>query len=120
MLSRRITMLHLPIGYDDFGKIIEKKLYFVDKTLFIKEFIDDDAEVILITRPRRFGKTLMMSVLQHFFAKTVHRKETAGLFDRFHIAKEADCMALQGQYPVISLSFKDIKDRHYILPTQNL
>ncbi len=65
-------LLKLPIGYDDFGEIREKKLHFVDKSLFIKELLDETVKkVIVITRPRRFGKTLNLSMLQYFFASTV-------------------------------------------------
>ena len=66
-----------PIGVDDFRKIVEDKdLLYVDKTLMIKELIDDKSEVILITRPRRWGKTLNMSMIQHFFSPSVLNKET--------------------------------------------
>ena len=60
----------LPIGVDDFGKLIEEGYYYVDKTLFIKELLDMRGEVNLFTRPRRFGKTLTMSMLQYFFEDT--------------------------------------------------
>ena len=63
-------MKPLPIGIDDFKKLIDKKYYYVDKTLLIKELLDKKAEVTLFTRPRRFGKTLNMSMLQYFFEKT--------------------------------------------------
>lgn len=63
----------LPVGFDDFGKIIEKKLNFVDKSLFIKELFDDiNTEVIVITRPRRFGKTFNLSMLHYFLARKVY------------------------------------------------
>lgn len=59
--------MELPIGYDNFRKVIEHELDFVDKSLFIKEVMDDrSAEVAVITRPRRFGKTLSLSMLHHF------------------------------------------------------
>ncbi len=63
-------MKRLPIGVDDYKHIVDNDLYFVDKTLFIKEVIDDGSQVILITRPRRFGKTLNMSLLKYFFGKS--------------------------------------------------
>jgi hypothetical protein len=73
--------MKLPIGYDNFRKIIDNKLDFVDKSLFIKEIIDDrETEIIVITRPRRFGKTLNMSMLQHFLAAEVIGQSTEGLF----------------------------------------
>ena len=57
----------LPIGIDDFKKLMERDCYFVDKTLLIKDIIDNKAEVNLFTRPRRFGKTLNMSMIQYYF-----------------------------------------------------
>lgn len=105
--------MQFPIGCHDFGKIIKKGYTFVDKTLFIKAILQDSSEVILITRPRRFGKTLNMSLLHYFFAESVDGYLTKGMFDPFQIATETTCMAHQGQYPVISLSFKDIKAECY-------
>jgi hypothetical protein len=103
--------MKLPIGQSDFRKLIDNQLDFVDKSLFIKEVLDDSAEVILITRPRRFGKTLNMSMLHHFFAPTVHGQVTQGLFNGLKIAQLAELyMQHQGKYPVISCSFKDVKD----------
>ena len=72
----------LPIGISDFGKLIRhrdpngKKYIFIDKSMFIKDFLSSEDEVTLITRPRRFGKTLNMSMLQHFFAKEKTNKKT--------------------------------------------
>ena len=82
---------------------------FVDKSLLVKDIIDESAKVILITRPRRFGKSLNMSMLHHFFAKNVFGQLTKNLFDHLKIAEHKDCMAHQGQYPVIYLTFKDMK-----------
>lgn len=114
-LHTMATQLRLPIGYDDLGAIIDNQIDVVDKSLLIKEIIDDSSQVILITRPRRFGKTLGMSWLRYFFAETVLGRKTAGLFDSFKIAKEAEYMAHQGQYPVIAITFKDIKHDRYDL-----
>ncbi len=105
---------NLPIGVDNFGKLAtpENKYLFADKTLFIKEIIDDPSEVTLITRPRRWGKTLNLSMLHYFLADEVWRQKTAGLFDSYLIAQVEDGRYIrdhQGQYPVISVSFKDIK-----------
>ena len=105
--------LRLPIGCDDFGKLIDNQWFFVDKSLFIREVIQDTAEVILITRPRRFGKTLNLSLLRYFFAEEVRGRKTAGLFDQLQIAQFPECMSQQGQYPVISLTFKDLKYQTY-------
>ena len=108
--------MKLPIGYSDFRKIIDNKFDFVDKSLFIKEVIDD-AEVILITRPRRFGKTLNMSMLQYFFAKTVHSQSTKELFTHLNITTHAheSYLQYQGKYPVLFLTFKDIKENNFEL-----
>ena len=61
-------MKRMPIGEDDFKNVIEKQYYYVDKTPFIQKFLDNHAKVTLITRPRRFGKTLLMSMLYYFFS----------------------------------------------------
>ena len=105
--------MQLPIGYDDFGKILDHQLDFIDKTLFIKEVFDyKNTEAILITRPRRFGKTLNLSMLQYFLASEVIGKPTQGLFDTLKIAQcNGSYMQYQGKYPVISITFKDIKSR---------
>ena len=98
----------LPIGVDNFKKLIDKGYYFVDKSLYIKELLDMQSEVTLITRPRRFGKTLNMSMLKYFFEKT--EEDNTYLFKGLKIMNESqkylDCM---GKYPVISLSLKAAK-----------
>src|SRR5690606_7791066 len=81
---------------------------FVDKTLLIRDFIDEDATVVLFTRPRRFGKTLTFSMLNYFFSCT--EKDTRALFDDLKIASEPEAYwQHHASYPVISFSFKDIK-----------
>ncbi len=103
-------MLRLPIGDSDFKTIVEDKLDFVDKSLFIKEVIDD-ARVVLITRPRRFGKTLNMSMLRYFLDIN---SNAADLFANLKITKEkAFLVKHQSQYPVIDLTFKDVKSSTY-------
>ncbi len=106
--------MQLPIGYDDFGEIIDKKLNFIDKSLFIKAVFDDEtAKAIVITRPRRFGKTFNLSLLHYFLADEVRGKPTQGLFDKLNIADHATYMQHQGKYPVIAISFKDCKDSRF-------
>jgi len=112
--------MHLPIGVSDFSKLITTKssssnegYLYVDKSLFIKEIIDDLTEVIVITRPRRFGKTLNLSMLQHFYAAEVNGQPTAHLFDGLEISKYPECMRLQGKHPVIFLELKDTKADTY-------
>jgi len=106
----------LPISIDNFRELITSKtpknpqgLVYVDKSLLIRDVIEDSAKVIVLLRPRRFGKTLNLSMLQHFFAAEVDSESTAGLFDDLAIAQEPAYMDYQGKYPVISLTFKDIK-----------
>lgn len=105
----------LPIGYDDFGEIRQNHLDFVDKSLFIQEVMDDKVtKVAVITRPRRFGKTLNFSMLHHFLAPEVYGQSTQGLFDGLKIAALGEAyMQHQGKYPVIFISFKDIKETDY-------
>jgi hypothetical protein len=107
--------MHLPIGYDNFGDVIEKKLDFVDKTLFIKEVLDNiGTQVTVVARPRRFGKTLNLSMLQYFLSAEVRGHSTKGLFDGLKIAAAGDAyMQHQGRYPVIFLTFKAVKDPEF-------
>ena len=97
----------LPIGIDDFKTIIEEDYYYADKTKMIESLLDDGAGVTLFTRPRRFGKTLNMSMLNYFF-NLKNKEENKKLFENLYISK-SKYMNQQGEYPVIYLSFKDIK-----------
>ena len=97
----------LPIGIDDFKMIIEEDYYYADKTKMIESLLDDGAGVTLFTRPRRFGKTLNMSMLNYFF-NLKNKEENRKLFENLYISKNK-YMNQQGEYPVIYLSFKDIK-----------
>ena len=104
----------LPIGIDNFEKIIRWNYYFVDKTLFIKELLDMKGEVNLFTRPRRFGKTLNMSMLRYFFEKS--EKDPAELFQGLKIMDAGErYLAHMGKYPVISVSLKSMKQYSYEL-----
>jgi len=106
--------MKLPIGYDNFQEIISNKLDYVDKTLFIKDIIDDSAKVVLIARPRRFGKTLNLSMLRYFLASEVYGESTQGLFDGLKIKSESkEYLQHQGHYPVVFISFKDVKSNNY-------
>ena len=100
-------MKRIGIGVSDFKKIIEENYYYFDKTKFIDEIIQDGAEVKLFTRPRRFGKTLNMSMLKYFF-DVEKKEENKKLFKDLYIEK-TDSFKEQGQYPVIFLSLKDLK-----------
>jgi hypothetical protein len=103
------------LGINDFKKIIDGNFAFVDKTLMIKEFFQFGAEVTLTPRPRRFGKTMNLSMLRYFCEKPVPgsvegtEQPNAYLFDGLKVSKFPEIMAHQGQYPVIFLTFKDIK-----------
>lgn len=98
----------IPIGIEDFKVLIDRQCYFVDKTLMIKELIDSSAMVTLFTRPRRFGKTLNMSMLRRFFEKT--DENNSYLFDGLKISEAGEKYhRYMGEYPVISLSLKGMK-----------
>ena len=100
--------LKLPIGIENFSELRKRNYYYVDKTLLIRDFLDTKPMVSLFTRPRRFGKTLTMDMLRVFFEKT---KEDTAVY--FKDKKIWQCGAAytrhQGQYPVIFLTFKDVK-----------
>lgn len=105
-------MKPLPIGVDDFKKLIDKNYYYVDKTLLIKELLDKKGEVNLFTRPRRFGKTLNMSMLQRFFEKT--EEDNSYLFKGLKIMNESkEYLNYMGKYPVINLSLKSAKQPNF-------
>jgi hypothetical protein len=101
-------MKKLPIGSSDFYNVITQDCEFVDKSLLIADIFHDDPDVLLFTRPRRFGKTLNLSMLHYFFAAEVSYgfdRKTAGLFDGLKIATHLTIMQHQGKYPVIFLTF---------------
>ena len=100
-------MKRIPIGLSDFKELIEENYYYFDKTKFIDEIIKDGAKVKLFTRPRRFGKTLNMSMLKYFF-DVEKKEENRKLFKDLYIEK-TESFKEQGQYPVIFLSLKDLK-----------
>ena len=97
----------LPIGISDFKKLIEGGYAYVDKTLLIQEIVEKGTDVSLIPRLRRFGKTLNLSMLRYFFEK--EEQDTSHLFKGLNIWKNEKCRALQGQFPVIFISLKDVK-----------
>ncbi|MBI4646291.1 MAG: AAA family ATPase [Bacteroidia bacterium] len=98
----------LPLGISDYKKIIEGNYYYLDKTLIIKEILDAGEEIILITRPRRFGKTLNISTLRYFFEKTDESMQYLFQYQAIWSAGK-EYTEKQGQYPVIFLTFKDVK-----------
>lgn len=99
------------IGNQDFGEIIGRNCFYVDKTGFIKEWWENEDDVTLITRPRRFGKTLNMSMLNYFFS--INHKGDSHLFEGLDIWRSKKYRELQGTYPVIYLSFAGVKQTNY-------
>ena len=104
-------MKKIPIGVDDFKKLIENNALYIDKTKFITELLDDAAEVKLFIRPRRFGKTLNMSTLKYFF-DIKNASENRKLFNGLDIEKSV-YISEQGKYPVIFISMKGIKTKNW-------
>ncbi|WP_293988029.1 AAA family ATPase [uncultured Megasphaera sp.] len=99
----------MPVGIEDFRELRQGPYYFVDKTEFICRSLDDHSKVTLFTRPRRFGKTLTMSMLEWFFSLE-KADESGSLFDGLAISGESAYMQQRGQYPVLFVSLKDIRD----------
>lgn len=99
------------IGIQDFGSLIQKNCFYIDKTSFIQEWWESEDSVTLITRPRRFGKTLNMSMVEHFFS--LNYANRGDLFEKLSIWENEKYRELQGTYPVISLSFANVKERNY-------
>ena len=99
------------IGIQNFDKIIENQYFYIDKTSFIKEWWESGDDVTLITRPRRFGKTLNMSMVEEFFS--IDYAKRGDLFQGLSIWEEEKFRKMQGTYPVISLSFARIKETNY-------
>ena len=130
-----VNTLKLPVGIDSFEKIRRNGFYYIDKTNLIEQILMNWGEVTLFTRPRRFGKTLNMSMLKSFFEIGAD----AALFEGLYIAKNKElCDAYMGKYPVIFLTLKGVEgltfadakrmlgtilanemDRHYYLKTSD-
>ncbi|MGG7144127.1 AAA family ATPase [Clostridium nigeriense] len=104
-------MKGIALGNSDFKTIIEDDRYFVDKTLLIKEFLEDPSQIVLIPRPRRFGKTLNLSMIRYFVEKS--DEDRRYLFNNLLIEKEEEIMKRQGIYPTIYLTFKDEKHDNF-------
>ena len=98
----------VPVGIEDFERIINEDYYYVDKTMLIEELLINRAPVTLFTRPRRFGKTLNMSMLRYFF-DVKDKEENKKLFENLKIY-DSEYMSEQGKYPVIFVSLKDLKE----------
>ena len=102
-------MKRVPVGVEDFKRVVDEDYYYVDKSMFIKEVMQE--VVVLYTRPRRFGKTLNMSMLNYFY--NVKEKENAYLFDGLAISKDEEVMQHQNKYPVISITLKEMKQSSF-------
>ena len=108
----------ISIGNQSFESIREKDNFYIDKTNFIREWWDNDDTVTLITRPRRFGKTLNMSMLECFFSNKY--KDRGDLFEGLEIWNDEKYRKLQGTYPVIFLSFARIKQKYIMRRLQKI
>lgn len=106
-----MAKVNLPYGIDNFAKVRNSNCYYVDKSGFIRELLSETFDVNLITRPRRFGKTLMMSMLAEFFDI---RKDSRKIFEGLEIAKDTDfCAEWMNQWPVLFLTLKDVEGRKF-------
>jgi len=102
----------MPIGISDYKNLIDENTYYVDKTLFVKDIIDDSAKVLVLTRPRRFGKTLNLSMLYYYFSNS--GDDNSYLFkDKKIFQQEQKYISEQGKYPVIYITLKDVKESTY-------
>lgn len=106
------------IGIQNFEELIEKNYFYIDKTHFIKDWWESGDAVTLITRPRRFGKTLNMSMLERFFS--VNYAGKGEIFEQLAIWQEEKYRELQGTYPVISLSFARVKEKDYLTTREKI
>lgn len=111
-------MRKIAIGYDDFAKLRKNNCFYVDKTWFIKEWWENFDFATLITRPRRFGKTMTISMLEHFFS--IEYAGSGALFEGLFIWEEEKYQKLQGTYPVISVSFANVKENTYDLAREKI
>lgn len=106
-----MAKVNLPYGIDNFSKVRTNNCYYIDKTSFIKELLSETFDVNMITRPRRFGKTLTMSMLAEFFDI---QKDSRKLFEGLEIAKDTDfCEEWMNQWPVLFLTLKDVDGRKF-------
>ena len=110
-MKKKKNKKKLPIGLSDFKEVIEYDYYYFDKTKFIEKILEERSKVKLFTRPRRFGKTLNMSMLKYFF-DVKNKDENKKLFEGLNISK-SEYFEKQGEFPVISISFKDYNEKKW-------
>jgi len=99
-------MTLVPVGVSDFEKLRRREFFFVDKSMFVAEIMRSSAEVTMLPRPRRFGKTLNLSMLYYFLD---HERDNRGLFEDLAVSDHEDVMAHCGAWPTVFITFKDIK-----------
>ena len=102
-----MNKMAVPVGVENFERIIKDGYYYVDKSLLIEKMLENRTPVTLFTRPRRFGKTLNMSMIKYFF-DVKNKDENKTLFENLKIS-DSKYMSEQGKYPVIFISLKDLK-----------
>ena len=106
------------IGIQNFCKLREGNYFYIDKTGFIREWWENGDEVTLITRPRRFGKTLNLSMIEAFFS--LDYADRGNLFEGLSIWQDETYRKLQGTYPVICLSFANIKEDNFLMTRKKI
>lgn len=116
----RMKKKRVPIGYEDLKEVVEKNLYYVDKTMLLKDLMDSGGKVTLLTRPRRFGKTLNLSMIRRFFEDEIDWRgepvDNGHIFADLAISKcGKEYTSRQGKYPVIDLSLKSAKQTSFEL-----
>lgn len=108
----------IPLGVSDYKEMIEEGYYYVDKTLFIQELLEGHAKVALLLRPRRFGKTLNISMLRYFFERS--DKDQSHLFSKFNIWQNTTARACFASFPVIYLTFKGVKQTSWLMALERM
>ena len=113
----------IPIGVESYKDIVDKPYYYIDKTLLVKELIDKSSKVTLFTRPRRFGKTLALSMLRTFFEQEINSNgeivDNSAYFKDTRIVNEGEAYSQHmGKYPVITLSLKSAKQPDFEMAYQ--
>lgn len=106
-----MSQLKLPIGISDYKELKVSDCYFVDKSLFIQDVIDNGSKIVLFTRPRRFGKTINLSMLYYFLTDKTEQADSNLFSDTKISQKHEFCKKHQNQYPVIFISFRTAKNK---------
>ncbi|MBO4556315.1 MAG: AAA family ATPase, partial [Elusimicrobiales bacterium] len=113
-MNENFDRVKFALGVSEFSEIIDSSCYYCDKTLLIKDLIDNKSKVMLFTRPRRFGKTLNMTMLRTFFEKPIDGKDTGHYFKNLKIWQQGEkYRAEQGKRPIIYITLKDVQFLSY-------